>query len=769
MPDFPPPSVPSAPVLPGSGDEFVTGLLHSITDGFCAFDSKWRFTFVNEAARRILAPHLGDPDELLGRVHWEVFPETRGTIVEREYLRAVAEGVPVEFEIFYEPWQQWFAVRGFPIRGGGMSGYFRDVTAEKAAASALRETEERYRTLFESVDQGACIIEVCDSGTGLLNDYRFVETNAAFQRQTGLAGAVGRTIREMVPEIESAWAETYARVAATGEPARFQERSEALGRNFDVYACRIGRPEQRQVAILFTDITEREELTRVVAESEERFRALAENVPQLAWMADGEGNIYWYNRRWYEYTGTDLTEMHGWGWEKVHHPEHIGRVVETWSRSLKDGVGWEDTFPLRGAGGEYRWFLSRAFPVADAHGKVQRWIGTNTDVTEQRAAVDALAVAKEAAEAGSRAKDEFLAALSHELRTPLTPVLLSAAALQEEERLPADVREQLGMMRRNIELESRLIDDLLDLTRIAHGKLKLREQTCDAHVLLRLALETVRQEAESKNLQVEVTLSATRTRLRCDEARVQQMFWNLLKNAVKFTPYGGRIRVSSREREHSFVLEVTDTGIGIAPELLEQIFRPFEQAGLANNHQFGGLGLGLSISRSVAEMHGGTLTAESAGKGRGATFRVELPVAETPNVEPGFGALAEAPAVPAGQPLRLLLVEDHEPTLGVLSRLLLRAGHQVFMASTIAGARELAAHHPFDAVVSDIGLPDGTGHELMAGLREAYGLSGVALTGYGSEEDHRRSRDAGFVAHLTKPVEFAELRRVLAGFTPQSR
>ncbi len=509
------------------------------------------------------------------------------------------------------------------------------------------------------------------------------------------------------------------------------------------------------------EAVERARATQVSKENEERFRALADNIAQLAWMADDKGWIFWYNRRWFDYTGTTLEQMQGWGWAQVHHPEHLRRVTDKWSHHLAAGEGWEDTFPLRGADGQYRWFLSRAFPIRDAAGEVLRWFGTNTDVTEQRASAEALALAKEEAEAANRAKDDFLAALSHELRTPLTPVLMTAAALREEERLPLDVREALGMMQRNIELEARLIDDLLDLTRIARGKVTMREVDCEAHALLGIALEIVREEAAGKQLTVETELAARQTRLRGDAVRLQQVFWNLLKNAVKFTPSGGRVLVRSQNAEGRILIEISDTGVGIDPAALERIFQPFDQAGRVNDHRFGGLGLGLSISKAIVDLHGGTITAASEGLDRGARFQVRLPASE--------GAPVQTESEPADlvldRPLRLLLVEDHEPTLLVLTRLLTRAGHAVSSASRVAAARELASRQTFDLMISDIGLPDGTGIELMKELRHAHGLRGVALSGYGMEEDLRRSREAGFEVHLVKPVDFGQLRRTLAQFT----
>jgi PAS domain S-box-containing protein len=392
-----------------------------------------------------------------------------------------------------------------------------------------------------------------------------------------------------------------------------------------------------------------------------------------------------------------------------------------------------------------------------------------------RDAEQALIAAKERAEVASRAKDNFLAALSHELRTPLTPVLMTATALSDDERLPPEVRADLGMIQRNIALEARLIDDLLDLTAIVKGKLQLREQLCDVHSLIGLATEIVRDEARSKPVTLHLDLAARRTGLLGDPSRLQQVFWNLLRNAIKFTPSQGKVTIRTRdETGNRLRIEVTDTGIGIDPEAIETIFRPFEQAGRENDHRFGGLGLGLAIARAIVDLHGGVITATSNGPGEGATFVIEIPGA----CEPASGITAsftqdqpthtestggEAhPSRGEGARLRLLVVEDHEPTLMVLQRLLARTGHYVVTAGSIGAALQAAERSPFDVVISDLGLPDGTGVELISKLREIQPrVRGIALSGYGMDDDLRRSKEAGFFTHLVKPVDFDQLRRAL--------
>jgi PAS domain S-box-containing protein len=363
------------------------------------------------------------------------------------------------------------------------------------------------------------------------------------------------------------------------------------------------------------------------------------------------------------------------------------------------------------------------------------------------------------AEAASLAKDRFLAALSHELRTPLTPVLLRVAALARSPELSGELRSDLRMIQRNVELEAKLIDDLLDLTRITRGKLSLHFEVADVHEVLEHVVEICREEAEGKRLEIAIGAAAAEAHVWADPGRLRQVFWNLVKNAVKFTPKGGRIEVRTGNPEPGRIrVEVIDPGIGIEPEALPRLFNAFEQGDPTVTRSFGGLGLGLAISKALVDQHGGTLTGISAGRGHGATFTVDLATVAPPRPEETAAEAGEGTA----RSLRLLLVEDHEPTLQVMAALLELAGHDVSPAPDLRSARALAASRQFDLVVSDLGLPDGTGFDLMRELRDLYGLKGIAVSGYGMEEDLRRSREAGFLEHLVKPVDVEKLKAALA-------
>jgi PAS domain S-box-containing protein len=364
------------------------------------------------------------------------------------------------------------------------------------------------------------------------------------------------------------------------------------------------------------------------------------------------------------------------------------------------------------------------------------------------------------AEAASKAKDHFLAALSHELRTPLTPVLMRVAALARSSDLPEPLRADLRMIQRNVELEAKLIDDLLDLTRVSRGKLALHFETTDVHALLEHSVAICCEGVESGVVAIDVEPGAAEHHVWADSARLQQVLWNLLKNSVKFTPAGGRIRVITRNPEPGRIeVSVIDPGIGIAAEDLPRLFNAFEQGNPEITRTFGGLGLGLAICKALVDQHDGTLMGLSPGRGQGATFTLGLATVAAPEAAELAGTAAK-PTEAAS--LRLLLVEDNEPTLEVMSALLELAGHDVKPAPDVRTARRLAESHTFDLVVSDLGLPDGNGFDLMSELRDRYGLQGIAVSGFGMEEDLRRSREAGFREHLVKPVDIDKLRAAIA-------
>jgi two-component system CheB/CheR fusion protein len=525
----------------------------------------------------------------------------------------------------------------------------------------------------------------------------------------------------------------------------------------------VGEPEYYYSFV--TDISVRK---RVEAE----LRSITSNIPDIIARFDRAQRYVFINDSVTAATGRPPSDFIGHTLRELGIPLSL---CEMWDAAIAKVFASGETqvrqFEYESIAGPRRYEV-KFVPERRADGVVEHVLGVTSDVTTAWHAAQELARARDAAETASAAKDHFLAVLSHELRTPLAPVRLALSMWEADAgALPPRVREELAMVRRNVDLECRLIDDMLDLNRIAKGKLDLQLGRIDLHEELRHALRTVAPEAESKGIELRQELGARRPHVMADAARLQQVLWNVLKNAVKFTPSGGSVTVQTLDAPNGRArVAVRDTGAGIDPEAIARIFHPFEQASELVTRQFGGLGLGLAISRAIVEMHGGTLRAHSDGPGKGSTFELDLASAD--------GPLPATPATPAratdgsngdARRLRILIVEDHKDTAHIMRRLLGSFGYEVEIVGSVAEA--LAAWHPgrFDVVISDIGLPDGSGHDLMRSLAAAGPTVGIALTGYGMEEDIRAGSDAGFAAYLTKPVSIEQLeltiRRVMATAT----
>ena len=360
---------------------------------------------------------------------------------------------------------------------------------------------------------------------------------------------------------------------------------------------------------------------QALLQSSERFRLFIAIVEMNIWTANPRGELDYANEQSVAFFGNE--DLLGHSWFQYVHPDDMARVNCVWQESVNTGAPYEIEMRLRSRTGEYRWFLTRARCMKDAQGKIIRWFGATADI-------DALKIAQQGALDANRAKDVFLAAVSHELRNPLNPALLIASAEAENPELPKSVRSNFSMILNNIELEARLIDDLLDLTRISTGKLSLRRQLVDVHKIFTDALASVQPDQLSKHISLTVDWSAQKNEVNGDPLRLRQIFWNILKNAVKFTPPDGSVRIKASNADSHVIIKVTDTGIGIKPEELSRIFNPFaqgEHAGKTGSQAYGGLGLGLTIAKNLTDMHAGSINAESEGADKGSTFTVELPLA----------------------------------------------------------------------------------------------------------------------------------------------
>ena len=649
------------------------------------------------------------------------------------------------------------------------------------------------------------------------------------------------------------------------------------------------------MVVTFVDITERHRHNTTLRSSEARFRQLAETIPQLAWMAHPDGNIFWYNQRWYDYTGTTYDEMRGWGWTSVHDPEVLPSVSERWGTSIANGLPFDMVFPLRGADGVFRPFLTRINPLRDERGAIVMWFGTNTDLSEERAHREALRqrqrelqmladnspdilvrfdrhfrhvfanaalerltgtpladflgrtnreigmpdvlvrrwedaisevfrtgvtqhitfefdgvsdqppadgepattmtryfegrlvpelgahgevefvlgvtrdrtaerVGEMALAAANRRKDEFLATLAHELRNPLAPVRNGLEIL----RLSADdsdgTAEIRNVMERQIVTMTRLIDDLLDISRISLGKVELRRASVAVKDIIADALEVSRPLIDAANHTLHIDIPDEALLLDADATRLSQVVGNLLNNAAKYTPPGGRISVSARQEGASVVIVVADNGIGIPRDMLAPIFEMFTQLDHPKTSRLGGLGIGLALVRQLVEMHGGEVHAESAGLGEGSAFVLRLPLEKAIGQLSGV-AVADEGDARGGAGVSVLVVDDNVDAAESLATILTLMGHRAFTAFNAGDALEVARAHSPEVIILDIGLPDLSGYELAAHIREVRGnrpTTLVALTGWGSDDDRRRSAQAGFDFHLTKPADTRLIRRIIA-------
>jgi len=516
---------------------------------------------------------------------------------------------------------------------------------------------------------------------------------------------------------------------------------------------------------------ERKHAEKALRDSEQRFRMLADNMAQLAWTCDKFGNVTWYNQRWLEYTGRSFEEIKDWGWTRCLHPDHVERVVDSLTHSRETGDIWEDTFPLRGKDGSYRWFLSCTRPIREEN-EIVGWFSTNTDIED-------LKQAREAAETANRIKDEFLATVSHELRTPLNAIigwtqLLTRSNLDEETSARG-----LATIARNASAQNQLISDLLDVSRIISGQFRFENGVVDLMPVVEEAIETVRPAADSAGILLQLKLDAEAGMVSADGMRVQQIVWNLISNAIKFTPGGGQVTVRLKREGTNVVLSVSDTGEGISAEFLPYIFDRFRQAEKTTKREHGGLGLGLAIVRHLVEAHGGTVRASSKGVGKGATFTVTFPLlaAYTDAIDaqstfvPGRSSAFASPGILKG--LRVLVIDDEEDARELLTIALTGSGADVKTSATVQAALETLNRWKPNVIVSDIGLPGEDGYDLMRKVRALESAQGgtipaLALTGYASAEDAERARESGYQTHIAKPVSPTDLVVAIANLAAEA-
>ena len=627
----------------------------------------------------------------------------------------------------------------------------------------LFASEQRLRTIFTSIGDG--VIATDASG-------RVERMNTVAEELTGWTTSEGRgkpledvfrIVHEHTREVVE---NPVARVLREGRIIGLANHTALVSRDGREYVIEdSAAPIRREddtldgVVLVFQNATPRRRAEQALADREQQFQILADNIPTLCWMADATGRVLWYNSRWYEYTGTTPEALEGWGWQSVHDPQALPAVLEHWRASLASGTRFEMTFPLKGADGTFRPFLTRVAPVRDATGRVVRWFGTNVDISEQQAAQDALRQA-------DRRKDEFLATLAHELRNPLAPVR-NAVLLLKRKADDAQTRDwATTIIERQAQSMARMLDDLLDVSRITRGTLTLQKQRVQLASVLENAVELAQPLIAAHRHQLTTDLPAQPVEVEVDPLRLSQIVGNLLTNAAKYTDPGGRIELSARVSGRTATVAVKDSGIGLEPESMGRIFEMFAQVKSALDRSEGGLGIGLALVKGLAELHGGAVEARSPGLGQGSTFSVHLPVTQASSSAEIQGvSIPQAPVV-AVPTRRVLVADDNKDAAMTLQAILELDGHEVHLAHDGQAALEAAERLGPQVAVLDIGMPKLNGYEIARRIRSSdWGRHGrlIALTGWGQEGDRQRAFAAGFDAHLTKPVDADELKRRLIG------
>ncbi|MBW4429767.1 MAG: PAS domain S-box protein [Nostoc desertorum CM1-VF14] len=679
---------------------------------------------------------------------------------------------------------RWFLVRAEPYRDPQTGeiihwvGASVDIHDRKQAEQALREREQRLVIATEAAQLGIFEWKVPEDVTIWENDRLY--------EMFGLTPADGSVSAQeffnsyLHPDDAQAFGAKFTQAMQTGSLRQTSYR--ICRRDGTIRWIEVnGQFEFAADGSLLrfigvnADITQSKQAEATILQREAQFRQLADAMPQQVWITDAQGKTQYVNQQWTTYTGLTLEQTQDIHYATgVIHPDDFEIASQLWSTALVTGIPYQAEFRLKhSSDNTYRWFLSRAIPIRDQQGQIVQWFGTSTDIEEFRRAqtqreqlLQREQTAREAAENANRIKDEFLAVLSHELRSPLNPILGWTRLLQNGKLDAARQREALATIERNAKLQTQLISDLLDISRIMRGKLSLTVAPVSLTFVISAAIETVRLAAEAKNIGIVLDFAPAIAPVSGDAARLQQVVWNLLTNAVKFTPNGGLVTIELRQLDELAQIRVIDTGKGINGQFLPHVFEYFRQEDSSTIRQFGGLGLGLAIARQIVEMHGGMIRADSIGEGQGATFIVQLPtIPQPPSLAPQpIQTPADASLPLAG--MQILLVDDEPDTREFQAFVLSQSGARVrAVASGLEALQALEQSIP-DVLVSDIGMPQMDGYMLLEQIRsrpphQGGTIPAIALTAYATETDQQRTLQVGFQTHITKPVEPEVLVRAI--------
>lgn len=649
---------------------------------------------------------------------------------------------------------------GQPIR---MAGVALDITERKRAAEDLRESEERFRQLAENIDAVFWIVD--------FPNRQISYVSPAYERLWGLNP-------ESLYASQQAWVNSIHPEERVSIERAFQEKA-AEGKFDEEYRIILPDGTVRWVRDrcfplkddsgmiyrltgITEDITDRKQAEAALQQSESRYRYLADAIPQLVWTCNADGFTDYANQRLCDYTGLNAEQALGVGWLSKVHPDDAQMARQVWQTAVATGTFYQHEYRFRRAtDGSYRWHLVLGLPVKDEPGRVVKWFGTCTDVhdrkeleVERDRILQLEKSARAELERTNRIKDEFLAVLSHELRSPLNPILGWTKLLQTRKFDAVKTTEALAIIERNAKLQIQLIDDLLDIAKILRGKLSLNAAPVNLKILIEAAIDTVQTAAAAKSILMH-SLLPNIGQVSGDAVRLQQIVWNILSNAIKFTPNGGKVEIRLDRVDDRAQIEVSDTGKGIKSDFLPHIFESFCQEDASVTRKHGGLGLGLAIVYSLVELHGGTIVADSSGEGQGATFTVKLPLL---NVEPEVQSEETLKPECDLRGIRVLAIEDRLDSRELLKVLLAEYGAQVMAVASKSEFLEALDSFKPDVLVSDIGMPEIDGYTLLRQVRclsadRGGKIPAIALSAYAREEDYQRALAAGFQMHLSKPID----------------
>ena len=714
----------------------------------------------------------------LGRPLYEVWPEVRRDIEPLVNQNLAGESVHVEGAPFNvrrngmdEP--AWFSFSYTPVDGcdGKVAGLYCALSesTDKVLAEKARQTQTQW--LYGMFEQAPSFMAVVREP-----GHVYELANSAYLRLVGRDEVVGKTFQDIGREVDGQdYGALLDEVYATGKPF--------IGTRMPVIFSQHakGQSEQRFVNFIFQpitgpdgvvsgvfieghDVTEHARADDALRQTAIKYRTIAHAIPQIVWGTTPDGRLDYCNQQWYDYTGVAQGAIDGKAWTALFHPEDREAVLKKWHHCRVTGAFYEVEHRLRHHSGQYRWVLGRARPVRDAQGVIVRWIGTCTDIHEQK-------LAQQSLQHAGRLKDEFLAMLAHELRNPLAPIATAADLLSRGMLDEAGVLQLSEVISRQARHMTHLIDDLLDVSRVTRGQVTLDRQPVDLKIIATEALEQIRPLLEAKAHQLDIELSTERTQVMGDRPRLVQVLVNVLGNAVRYTPNGGRIDLRMLADEGHLTLRVRDNGIGMSSELLDVAFELFTQGERSSDRSQGGLGIGLALVRSLVQLHGGTVKVDSAGMGMGSEVTVVLPRLKHDDAQRGIDA-DNAACRPAGNALRVLVVDDNADAARLLGMFVELLGHEVFVQFHPLDAIECARRVLPQLCLLDIGLPDMDGYTLARQLRLIPGMQTAvmaAVTGYSQPQDKQAAFAAGFNFHFAKPIDSRQLETWLAQVAEQAR